>query len=89
VDYCVLSFAEAGQLEHWGQWPKCAHHHHVKKREALKMIAEDSHRLVGGEDTCVEHPVSMIVPLVVQGMWSLQPTSRLMGFQVWGLPPIK
>ena len=53
------------------------------------MVEADTHRLVGGAETCVKTPVSMIVPLIVQGMWSPQPTSRLMGFRVWGLPPLK
>lgn len=89
MDYCVLSFSEAGQLEHWGQWPKCAHHSHVKRREALKMIISDTHRLVGGKDTHVKTPVTMVVPLISQGMWSPQPTSQLAGFRVWGLPRTK
>jgi hypothetical protein len=89
VDYCVLSLSEAGQLEHWGQWPRCVHHHHVKKREALAMIQADTHRLVGGEDTLVEHPVSMIVPTIVGRMWSPQPSSKLMGFRVWGLRSLR
>jgi len=81
----VLSATEAGRLEHWNIWPKCKNHWHVKRREALAMIADDTHRFVGGEDTAVAHPVSMIVPTVCGRMWSPQSSCGLQGFKVWGL----
>ena len=85
----MLSVEEAARLEVYSEWPNCQDrsHHHVKRREALKMIAEETHRLVGGADTKMPHPVSMIVPVSVGRAWQPVPSSRLMGFRVWGLAP--
>lgn len=84
LDYCVLSASEAGQMEHHGIWPQCKHHHHVKCREAVAMMQVGTHRQVGGDDTSVKGEVTMIVANRIR-IWSVQPTSRLMGLRTWGL----
>lgn len=87
---CILSPEEAGRLEHFGIWPACKSHIHVKKSEAAEMIAAETHRFVGGTDTRVHDYVSMIVPVVTGKMWCPVPAcnndgSRLIGFRTWGL----
>ena len=91
MDVCLLSSSEAARLENWGIWPTCKSHHHVKKREALAMVEADSHRFVGGADTRVKTPVTMIVPLSEPVIW--QPVacrntdgSQLLGMRIWGRP---
>ena len=80
---------EAARLEVYSEWPKCndGSHYHIKRREALRMVDEETHRLVGGVNTKVLHPVSMIVPVVVGRIWQPVPSARLRGFRVWGLAP--
>ena len=51
------------------------------------MITDETHRLVGGVDTKVVSPVTMIVPVAIRNAWQPVPTSKLMGFRVWGLAP--
>lgn len=87
ADYCVLHVDEAARLEVYSEWPKCREHFHVPRREALQMITDETHRLVGGVDTKVAHPVSMIVPVAIRNAWQPVPTSKLMGMRVWGLAP--
>ena len=91
MDICVLSQSEAARLEHWGIWPSCKSHHHIKKNTALAMVEDDSHRFVGGPDTRVTTPVSMIVKLGEPVIW--QPVacrnadgSQLLGMRIWGRP---
>ena len=94
TDYCLLSDTEAARLEHWGIRPACKAHRHIKKREALEMIQADTHRQVGGEDTHIKTPISMIVPVNTTRLW--QPVqarnadgSRVMGLRTWGLKPLR
>ena len=87
---CVLSVEEAGRLEHWGVWPTCKNHIHIKKREAAEMINAETHRFVGGADTRVLTPVSMIVPVGLRGAWAPVQArnvdgSAVLGLRVWGL----
>jgi hypothetical protein len=88
----VLSQSEAARLENWGIWPCCKKsHYHIKKSKALAMVKADTHRFVGGADTRIKTPVSMIVALGEPVMW--QPVacrntdgSALMGMRIWGRP---
>ena len=87
----MLSEAEAGRLENWGLWPCCKAHHHVKKNKAAAMVASDTHRYVGGKDTAVDSPTTMIVELNNSRPWkpvqAHMPDGRpVIGFKVWGLP---
>ena len=91
LDICLLSQNEAARLEHWGIWPHCKSHHHIKKNAALAMIQADTHRFVGGSDTRVTSPVSMIVALGEPMMWQPVPAcnadgSQLLGMRIWGRP---
>ena len=87
TDYCVLSVEEAARLEVYSSWPICREHYHVKKRVALEMLTAETHRLVGGADTKVLHPVSMLVPVSLGRQWRPVPTCQLQGFKTWGLAP--
>ena len=88
---CVLSQREAARLEHFGIWPECKYHLHTKKNKALAMVEADSHRFIGGPDTQVKSPVSMIVPLGEPITWVPVPCHNfdglsLMGMRTWGRP---
>jgi len=87
----MLSPQEAGQLENWGQWPKCAWHHHCKKREAVELVKSGEHRWVGGEDTMCKSPVTMIVANRVTIWRPVQAHDfdgrAIVGFKTWGLAP--
>ena len=55
------------------------------------MVEADSHRFIGGPDTRITTPVSMIVPLGEPVMWSPVPCcnvdgSQLLGMRIWGRP---
>ena len=85
-EICVLSLAEAGRLEHYGRWPLCKDHKHIKKADALRLVAEyESHRFIGGPDTQIKTPVTMIVAVNTTRLWQPVPTAGLMGFRTWGL----
>ena len=91
ADHCVLSAEEAGCLENYGQWPKCKHHRHIKKREAIAGVQAGEYRFVGGEDTKVNGPVSMVTAVRVT-MWEPVAANgadgtKLMGMRTWGLKP--
>lgn len=80
---------EAGRLEHWGIWPKCKDHKHIKKREAREGAEAGLLRFVGGEGTMVQGPVSMVTTVAVT-IWKPVATARpdgskLMGMRTWGL----
>jgi hypothetical protein len=32
---CLISDVEKNRLIHWGEWPCCKHHRHIKRKEAL------------------------------------------------------
>ncbi len=90
---CVLSQEEAGRLEHWGIWPNCRGHLHIKKSEAELNVANDTHRFVGGEGTKLGY-VSAIVPLPAHSLW--QPVQchdmngrKVQGFRTWGVLPTR
>ena len=90
ADYCVLSVEETARLEVFGSWPICKEHRHIKQQDAMQLVNEETHRLVGGVNTKVQLPVTMIVPVALRG-WAVVPAcnndgSRLMGFRTWGLP---
>ena len=91
MDVCVLSVEEASRLENYAIWPACKSHRHIKKREAVEMITAETHRFVGGLDTRILTPVSMIVPVALGRAWQPVPCcnvdgSRLLGMRTWGLP---
>jgi hypothetical protein len=83
-DICVLSAEEAGRLEHWGIWPQCKAHKHIKKRDALAGAEAGLLRYLGGPDTEVKNPVSMVTATRVS-IWQPVATSGLQGFRTWGL----
>lgn len=96
LNICVLSQEEAGRLEHWGIWPTCKAHKHVKRTEALAAVASDNFRYVGGPDTEIAAAghVSMIVPTATTRIWS--PVAchdangkAIQGFRTWGMQPLK
>ena len=83
MDVCMLSPSEAGRLEHYGLWPACKSHRHIKRREADQLIQESTHRYVGGEDTEVKTPVSMIVACSTNGrVWRNTPSGGPLGMVV-------
>ncbi len=93
IEICVLSLEETGRLEHWGIWPTCKAHLHMKKSHALAAVKAETHRFVGGPDTKVEF-VSAIVPLDVTRVWS--PVAchdasgkTIQGMRTWGLQPLR
>ena len=89
---CLLSREEAARLEIYSIWPTCKSHRHCTRREALDGVATDELRWVGGSDTKVAGPVSMVVPVSQVNGWQPVPChdehGRLvMGFRVWGNTP--
>lgn len=93
-EICVLSLEEAGRLEHYGIWPTCKAHLHMKKTKALEAVTVlETHRFVGGTDTKVEF-VSAIVPVDTTRVWSPvqchDETGRaVLGLRTWGLPALR
>jgi hypothetical protein len=92
MDVCVLSVEEAGRLEHYGVWPKCKHHRHVKRWMADGMSEAGTHRFLGGEDSKYECH-SYLVPLSIQ-LWA--PVAchdysgkALRGMRTWGAQPVR
>jgi hypothetical protein len=88
---CVLSLSETARLEHYGIWPACKAHRHVKKAEAAQMVRDETHRLVGGKDTAVADAniQSMIVEASFSRNW--EPVAchaadgmALRGMRTWG-----
>jgi hypothetical protein len=63
LDICVLSAEEAARFENYGIWPTCKAHRHMKRSKALAAIHADTHRFVGGPNTKVLTPVSMVAEL--------------------------
>lgn len=93
MDICVLSAEETGRLEHYGIWPSCKAHRHMKKELALAAIKAETHRFVGGPDTRVEF-CSAIVEVNTTRIWSpVQCHSAdgavLIGMRTWGLRPLQ
>lgn len=95
LDVCVLSIEEAARLEHWGVWPKCKAHHHIKASKAAAAVEDETHRFVGGPDTEIAEvgSVSMIVPTFINRGWV--PVAchgadgkPIRGMRTWGNPPI-
>lgn len=43
---CVLSRTEAGRLEHWGIWPACKAHIHIKRKVAVAGAESGEFRFV-------------------------------------------
>lgn len=92
LDICVLSLEEAGRLEHYGIWPACKAHRHMKKTAALEAIKAETHRFVGGPDTKIEF-ASCIVEVNTTRIWS--PVAchdidgkTIQGMRTWGLQPL-
>jgi hypothetical protein len=52
------------------------------------MVAADTHRFIGGNNTRLNHPVSMITPVAIRE-WRPVPTAGLLGFRTWGLSQTK
>jgi len=94
VEICVLSVEEAGRLEHWGVWPSCKAHHHMKLSKAQAAVSDAmTHRFVGGPDTKVDY-ASAIVPVDYTRMWSPvachdETGKAIAGMRSWGLRPIR
>lgn len=91
MDICILSLEEAGRLEHYGIWPACKAHRHMKKQDAFAAVLAETHRFVGGADTQVEF-VSAIVAVNTTRVWSPvqchDANGRLvLGLRTWGLQP--
>ncbi len=80
----MLSAEEAGRLEHYGILPTCESHLHFSGKEAAQLTRTGAVRWVGGKDTCVQSPVSMVT-LVRVKQWQPVPTAGLLGLRVWGL----
>lgn len=92
-EICILSLEECGRLEHWGIWPTCKAHLHMKKSKAIAAVTAETHRFVGGPDTKVEY-VSAIVPVNTSRVWTpVQCHSvdgkLLLGMRTWGLAPLR
>lgn len=80
---CLLSPEEAARLEHFGIWPRCKSHKHLKKSEADELINADTHRYVGGSDTRVRTPVTMIVACITnERVWRNRPSGGPLGYVV-------
>ena len=93
MDICLLSFEEAGRLEHYGVWPACKSHRHIGKEEAAYGAANGAYRFLGGSGTLIAGPVSMVVS-VRSTMWkpvvtSMPDGTKLLGMRTWGLKPQK
>jgi hypothetical protein len=91
LEVCLLSLEEAGRLEHWGIWPKCKAHHHLKQAAAREGAEAGLYRFLGGEGTKIQGTVSMVVP-VAESMWKPVQArntdgSVVIGLRVWGLAP--
>ena len=89
MDVCVLSLEEAGRLEHWGRWPTCKAHIHISKNKARRGVEAGEYRWVGGEETHVKSPVTMVTSARI-GMWKpVQAHSEdgraVIGLRTWGL----
>lgn len=56
----MLSQAEAARLEHYGIWPACKAHRHLPRNKARMLLQADMVRFVGGADTCVTSPTTMM-----------------------------
>jgi hypothetical protein len=79
----MLSQAEAARLEHYGIWPACKQHRHLKKREAMMLLNADVVRFVGGADTCVPHPTTMMTACTNNTYeWRNRPSGHKLGFVV-------
>lgn len=92
-EICILSAEEAGRLEHYGIWPVCKAHRHVKKRDALAAVKTEEFRFVGGPDTKVGF-VSAIVAVNTTRVWSPvachdETGKSIQGFRTWGLQPLR
>lgn len=94
MSICVLSLEEAGRLEHYGIWPTCKAHRHMKKDDAIAAVSKaETHRFVGGPDTAVEF-VSAIVPVNTDRIWCPvqchhESGKAIMGMRTWGLKPLR
>lgn len=93
LEVCILSLEEAGRLEHWGIWPTCKAHLHMRKSKALAAVKQETHRFVGGPDTKVEF-VSAIVEVNTTRVWSPvachdESGKAIMGLRTWGLQPLR
>ena len=86
MSICLLSHAEAARLEHWNLWPSCRNHRHVKRAEADQLVLADDARWVGGRDTRVQGPVTMIVPTYLEGR-TWRPKAPPLGLKVWQFVP--
>jgi hypothetical protein len=89
LDICVLSLEEAGRLEHWGRWPTCKAHRHISRSAAAEGLSAGLLRFVGGPDTKITSPVSMVVEIRVRE-WvpvktSMEDGTPIMGLRTWGL----
>ena len=84
AEVCILSAQEAGKLEHWGVWPKCKNHRHVKLKAANDAARAGLIRFLGGEGTCVPALARMAVPVRTR-IWQPVATSGMRGLRTWGL----
>lgn len=80
--YCLLSFSEAHLLERRGVIPKCKNHVHVDVEQAVKLVLEDTHRFIGGNDTSVAAGWSAIVETDNNREWRNRPSGGAQGAKV-------
>jgi hypothetical protein len=79
----MLNQTETARLENYGIWPSCKRHYHISRREALKMLEADTHRLVGGLNTKVPTYTTMIVPCITNDrVWRNVPCGGPQGYVV-------
>ena len=93
LNVCVLSAEDAGRLENYGAWPKCYDklrpHRHISQKEAKKGVEAGVLRWLGGDETKIKHPVSMVV-MVRISVWQpvqacLEDGTKVLGLRTWGL----
>lgn len=82
MSICLLSTTEAARLENWAVWPRCKHHHHLKRHEVDRLIAEEAVRYVGGNDTRVQCQLSMVVATDDTRTWRNKPSGGPLGMVV-------
>lgn len=86
MSVCILSAAEAGQLEHWKCWPRCIAHRHCSRATADEKARAGEYRYLNGPNGT---PLSMVTPARVAEDWvpvqaRAEDGSLVIGLRVWG-----
>lgn len=94
MGFCVLSVEETARLERYRIFPACRGHQHVSKLRAQQMLQEETHRLVGGNDTAVGDDVCTALVEVPVRAWepvAAKPGEDCAsgGLRTWGNAPSK